>query len=151
MRYSPETVEGVVTYTAVLTVDNSDLLLRPGMTATADITVETVKDAIQVPNAALRWSPPVATARTVQSRRRPARPADAARAGRGQAAAAERRPTAAAKVWVLRDGAPVGVPVTIGSSDGTHTAVTGDLTVKRQGHRRVADAHREDRSRWTLR
>jgi HlyD family secretion protein len=33
VRYSPETVEGVVTYTAVLTVDNSDLLLRPGMTA----------------------------------------------------------------------------------------------------------------------
>ena len=31
---------------------------------------------------------------------------------------------------MLRDGEPVGVPVTIGSSDGTHTAVTGDLTVK---------------------
>ena len=64
VRYSPETVEGVVTYTAVLSVDNSDLLLRPGMTATADITVETVKDAIQVPNAALRWSPPALAAGT---------------------------------------------------------------------------------------
>ena len=40
---------------------------------------------------------------------------------------------------MLRDGAPVAVPVKIGSSDGTHTAVTGELTVERQGHRRLAD------------
>ncbi len=129
VRYSPETVEGVVTYTAVLSVDNSDLLLRPGMTATADITVETVKNAIQVPNAALRWSPPVTAERT--SGRGAGllgllMPRGSGRGQQQQNGASNGR----AKVWVLRDGAPVGVPVTIGSSDGTHTAVTGDLTVK---------------------
>ncbi len=127
VRYSPATVEGVVTYTAVLTVDNSDLLLRPGMTATADITVETVKDAIQVPNAALRWSPPVTAERSsgrgagllgLLMPRRPARSQPPAGATNGRA-----------KVWVLRDGAPVAVPVKVGSSDGTHTVVTGKLTV----------------------
>ena len=59
VRYSPATVEGVVTYKAILTVDNSDLVLRPGMTATAEITVEEVKDTLLVPNAALRYAPPV--------------------------------------------------------------------------------------------
>jgi HlyD family secretion protein len=128
VRYSPETVEGVVTYTAVLTVDNNDLLLRPGMTATADITVETVTDATQVPNAALRWSPPVEAARTSSSGGAgllgllmPHQP------GRGQ----QQQNGATndhAKIWVLRDGAPVGIPVKVGSSDGTHTTVTGDLS-----------------------
>lgn len=128
VRYSPETVEGVVTYTAVLTVDNSGLLLRPGMTATADITVETVKDAIQVPNAALRWSPPIDAARTSENRgagllgllmprRQPGGDRPAATPHNGKQ-----------MIYVLRDGEPVGVRVTIGSSDGTHTAVTGDLT-----------------------
>ena len=37
LRYAPETVNGVVTYKAVLSVDNADLSLRPGMTATAEI------------------------------------------------------------------------------------------------------------------
>ena len=39
VRVAPETINGVVTYTAVLALDNSELLLRPGMTATADIVV----------------------------------------------------------------------------------------------------------------
>ena len=58
VRYSPVTVEGVTTYTAVLTVDNADLTLRPGMTATADITVDQAKSVLLVPNAALRYTPP---------------------------------------------------------------------------------------------
>ena len=129
VRYSPETVEGVVTYTAVLTVDNAELLLRPGMTATADITVETVKDAIQVPNAALRWSPPVEESARTANRGAgllgllmPRGP------GRGQPQQNNGAANGRAKVWVLRDGAPVAVPVTVGSSDGVHTAVTGALT-----------------------
>jgi HlyD family secretion protein len=47
----------VVSYTADLVVRNDDLTLRPGMTATAAIAVETVKDAVLVPNAALRFTP----------------------------------------------------------------------------------------------
>jgi len=123
VRYSPETVEGVVTYKAILTVDNSDLVLRPGMTATADITVETVKDTLQVPNAALRYSPPVETVSRNSGSgliglimpRPPSRNSQTASNG------------TSSEVYVLRNGAPVAVPVEVGSSDGTNTAVTGDL------------------------
>ena len=59
MRFGSEVVQGVVTYKAVLTTDNSELLLRPGMTATAEITVHQVDDVLTVPNTALRFSPPV--------------------------------------------------------------------------------------------
>ena len=127
VRYSPETVEGVVTYTAVLTVDNSDLLLRPGMTATANITVETVKNAIQVPNAALRWSPPALAAGTANrgvgllGLLMPSRP-------RGGDRPATTSHNSKQMIYVLRDGEPVAVPVAVGSSDGTHTVVTGKLT-----------------------
>ena len=62
IRYAPATVEGVVTYKAILSVDNAGLLLRPGMTATAEITVDRVADALLVPNAALRYTPPDTTA-----------------------------------------------------------------------------------------
>jgi HlyD family secretion protein len=54
---SSATSTGVVTYETVLEVDNSDLLLRPGMTATAEIVTTSIKDAVLVPNAALRFTP----------------------------------------------------------------------------------------------
>ncbi|MGH8237260.1 MAG: efflux RND transporter periplasmic adaptor subunit, partial [Steroidobacteraceae bacterium] len=54
---SSATSTGVVTYETVLEVDNSDLLLRPGMTATAEIVTTNIKDATLVPNAALRFTP----------------------------------------------------------------------------------------------
>lgn len=60
VRSTPKTSNGVVTYQTVLTVDNSERLLQPGMTATAEITVTQVPDAILVPNAALRFTPPAA-------------------------------------------------------------------------------------------
>ncbi|WP_193185326.1 efflux RND transporter periplasmic adaptor subunit [Nisaea sediminum] len=58
LRYGSEIVQGVVTYKAVLTTENKDLLLRPGMTATAEIMVAKVEDALSVPNEALRFRPP---------------------------------------------------------------------------------------------
>lgn len=54
----PEVIQGVVTYKAILTFDNSKLGLRPGMTATADILVDDVNGGLLVPNAALRFQPP---------------------------------------------------------------------------------------------
>jgi len=61
VRYSPTNVSGVVTYAAVVEVDNPDLKLRPGMTATVTIRSNEAKDVTRVPNAALRFkpSPPV--------------------------------------------------------------------------------------------
>ena len=58
LRYGSEVVQGVVTYKAVLSTDNTELLLRPGMTATAELIVQQVTKALTVPNAALRYSPP---------------------------------------------------------------------------------------------
>lgn len=60
VRYGSETKEGVVTYKTVLTVDNSELSLRPGMTATATITVNKKENVLLVSNAVLRFSPPEA-------------------------------------------------------------------------------------------
>lgn len=60
VRYASETIQGVVTYKAVLDIDNSGLLLRPGMTATAEIKVTEIADALLLPNAALRYVPPIA-------------------------------------------------------------------------------------------
>jgi HlyD family secretion protein len=58
-RFGSSITSGVVTYETVLKVNNSDLALRPGMTATADIVVEMVKNVLLVPGAALRFAPPV--------------------------------------------------------------------------------------------
>jgi HlyD family secretion protein len=55
---APKTVQGVVTYQGVLLEENKGSLLRPGMTATAEIEAATVKNALLVPNAALRFVPP---------------------------------------------------------------------------------------------
>jgi len=61
VRYSPTTVSGVVTYAAVVEVENPDMKLRPGMTATVTIRSAEARDVTRVPNAALRFkpSPPV--------------------------------------------------------------------------------------------
>jgi HlyD family secretion protein len=129
VRYGPETVQGVVTYKTLLSVDNSDLALRPGMTATANITVMRSADVMLVPNLALRFSPPVAegTARTggsLISRLFP-RPPPASRP-RDMADAKSKQQ----RIYVLRDGKPSAVPVTAGSTDGIMTEITdGDITV----------------------
>ncbi|WP_106795626.1 efflux RND transporter periplasmic adaptor subunit [Rhizobium sp. H4] len=122
IRFASEVVNNVVTYKAVLSVDNADLLLRPGMTATADITVEAVKDTLMVPNAALRYALPQAERRgrgilgIFGPPRRRGGNAPQALTG------AERR------VWVLRDGRPTPVVIQVGSSDGQFTqVVSGDL------------------------
>jgi len=57
IRYSPTTVEGVVTYSAVVLVDNAEAKLRPGMTATATVETKSVRGALAVRNAALRFEP----------------------------------------------------------------------------------------------
>ena len=58
VRMNSVIVNNVVTYETVVSVENEDLLLRPGMTVSADITTKVVKDAMLVPNAALRFAPP---------------------------------------------------------------------------------------------
>lgn len=58
LRNIAKTDQNVVTYEAVLAVDNADLALRPGMTATANMVTEEKRGVLMVPNAALRFTPP---------------------------------------------------------------------------------------------
>ena len=68
VRYGAEETDGVVTYKTVLKVENPDLLLRPGMTATANIIVQRSEKQLLVPNTALRFTPPQPP--TIQSDKR---------------------------------------------------------------------------------
>jgi HlyD family secretion protein len=126
VRYGANTSDGVVTYATVLNVDNSDLTLRPGMTATAEITVHQIEDALLIPNTALRFSPPAdersgtGQGGNLIQKLLPRHP----RRTRG------RRPTRKAnqkqnRVWRLRGGQLTPVMITIGATDGSRTVVTG--------------------------
>lgn len=57
VRYSPEIVQNVVTYTTIVEVDNPEMKLRPGMTATASVVTGEAKNVLRVPNSALRFNP----------------------------------------------------------------------------------------------
>jgi HlyD family secretion protein len=112
VRQSPQTVQNVVTYDVVVSVDNADLALKPGMTAASRIVIDQRKDVLRVPSQALRYTPTGATG------------AQAQRNGSIRAAGE----AAQARVWVLRDGEPVAVPVTAGLDDDTFTEIVkGDL------------------------
>lgn len=109
LRNAPKTENGVVTYQGVLAVDNGEGLLRPGLTATAEILVSQNPDALLVPNGALRFTPP-----------------------QGQAAAAPlQRATngeAVGRVWVLVGATPSPRDIRIGRTDGRVTEViSGEL------------------------
>jgi len=135
VRFAPRTVEGVVTYETVLAVDNADLALRPGMTATAVITVQQLQDAVLVPNAALRFTPPQSEA--AQPRQRGAFGMLFPRPPMGQRRSNTDR-NGGQKVWVLRAGKPEAVPVKTGVSDGRLTEIkSGEL---RTGDQVVVDA-----------
>ncbi|KQO80771.1 efflux RND transporter periplasmic adaptor subunit [Rhizobium sp. Leaf262] len=124
VRFASETVSNVVTYKGILTVDNAELLLRPGMTATANIVVEQVKDAILVPNAALRYTPPRESASRGGGLMGLFRPPRMGRQRGGNDAAATNKRS----IWVLRNNNPVSVQVETGSTDGQFTAITsGDI------------------------
>lgn len=123
VRYAPETINGVVTYAALLRVDNADLALRPGMTATAEILVQEIQDAVLVPNSALRFQPPLAEnaggdAPSLLAMLLPRRPQSSRRPRR-----AETGGEAMGQVWILEAGEPRAVPIALGPTDGIQTQV----------------------------
>ena len=131
-RYGSTTTSGVVTYETVLKVDNSDLSLRPGMTATADITVKKVDNAILVPNTALRFTPPVQQQAQQEGEKSSSgligtilpRPPSPGKQQREDAATNKKQQ----RVWTLKDGQPSAIPIVIGLTNGIMTEVTaGDI------------------------
>ncbi|HEY0975532.1 MAG TPA: efflux RND transporter periplasmic adaptor subunit [Solimonas sp.] len=120
------TVQNVVTYDAVIDVENPDLKLKPGMTANVTFVYARAEDVLRVPNAALRFRPPQADAPAGASTQRSgAASAGGSQAGGRRGARGGETQSAPRTVWVLRDGAAVAVQVTTGISDGAHTEVTG--------------------------
>ncbi len=99
IRNSPQVVQNVVTYDAVIDVANAELKLKPGMTATVNVLIEERHDVLRVPNAALRYRPA---------------------AGRVEAAR-----TAGRGVWVLVDSKAQRRVVQIGITDGAVTEIIG--------------------------
>jgi HlyD family secretion protein len=122
IHYGPETVEGVVTYKTVLKVDNTDLSLRPGMTATTDIVVKTIDDTLMVSNAALRFSMPQKDKPKKRlgllSSLLPKPPGGSSK----RIAEFSVRP-GQYRIWILKDNEPRMVSVTTGVTDGIHTQI----------------------------
>lgn len=121
VRFGSETVQGVVSYKAVLSIDNSKLLIRPGMTATAEIVVQEVQEALLVPNPALRFSPSAQGSKKSGSLLDMLLPRPPSASIRPPSKPAE---TGANRtVWLLKDGTPAAVPVVIGATDGRRTEI----------------------------
>jgi HlyD family secretion protein len=112
VRNAATTVSNVVTYTVVVDVDNAGLTLRPGMTANVTFVVAERKDALRVPNAALRFQPPAGAVPAVPAVGR----------GGGSDARPEARPEARI-VYVVEGAGLRAVPVRAGITDGSHTEV----------------------------
>jgi HlyD family secretion protein len=152
IRNAPTTVQNVVTYDAVIDVDNSDLKLKPGMTANVTFVYAEKKDALKVANAALRFKPPAELlGPTVPSggaaaAKRPAgtTPSDAAPSGASAAPGGPTRhgarggaPSDQRQVWVLRGEQPSPVTIKVGVSDGSVSEIVeGDL---KEGEEVVTD------------
>ena len=96
LRSAPQIVQNVVTYQAVLEVENPALALKPGMTASVKIVTGEADDALLIPNAALRFTPP------------------------------EQPPDEHPRVWTLEGDALAPVRVEVGLTDGVHTALDCD-------------------------
>jgi HlyD family secretion protein len=135
LRNAARTVANVVTYQGVLAVDNAQGLLKPGMTATADIEVRRAERAVTVANRALRFTPDAA--RKDGAGASATRPADTARLpplapGTG-------------RLWTLgADGTPVARVVRVGISDGTRTEILGGGV--RPGERFIVDVDSSPRA-----
>jgi HlyD family secretion protein len=118
VRYSPTTQSGVVTYAAVIEVENPDLKLRPGMTASVKIRSAEVKETARIPNAALRYkpSPPV----DKDGKKVPQDPLPQLGANKG-------------RLWIVTDATPGQEKssmkeVDIGITDGINTVLLTDLS-----------------------
>lgn len=126
----------VVTYVTELKVNNDDLSLRPGMTATADVRVATRKDVFLVPGAALRFKPePVGSqmdaapkksfvqSLTPMMRRRGRGGPPGGDGSRQKESISKKEPS---KIYVEKDGEAVPIEVTVGLNDGRFTEVSGE-------------------------
>ena len=114
VRMNSQIVNNVVTYETVVSVENEELLLRPGMTVSADITTKTFKDQILVSNVALRFSPPKVKEKKSRGF-----------ISFGPPPIKEKIDLSpnTKQLWILKSGKAKAVPVKFGASDGVNTIV----------------------------
>ncbi len=140
VRLNPTTQQNVVTYNVVISVDNSDKILMPGMTAYVSITVDERKDVLLVPNAALRFRPSESGSGTnktrAENRQNGAKSPDSkSHDSKSQAARKDMRGSGKGEaspmmgtVYTMENGQLKPVRVTIGITDNRVTEVlAGDI------------------------
>lgn len=123
VRNAAQTQQNVVTYDAVIDVENPEQKLRPGMTANVSITYAVSEDQLTVPNTALRFKPPQAIVDEVKKDRDDdssnAKPESNKHHGGHHGHHGDHR-----KVWILNGGKPEPCKIKVGITDGTNTVVT---------------------------
>ncbi len=149
VRYSPEVIQNVVTYTTIVDVDNPEMKLRPGMTATVSIVVGEAQNTLRVLNTALRFQPPQEVLQALFQEMRQKRQADGGNssspAGQSQGSSPQRKPQAnsqagfqmgaggmrgqmrnASRVWIEDESGKLRmVFIQTGVTDNVYTQVTG--------------------------
>ena len=131
VAYGSVITNNVVTYNVELGVENSDLSLRPGMTATADIAVARATQVLHVPNAALRFDPEsvLEFLKKTDPKRTLVQALSPGGGRRWSQSPTIQKPAERGKVtsvWFLRDGAPVECQVSVGLTNGRITEISGE-------------------------
>ncbi|HZX10781.1 MAG TPA: efflux RND transporter periplasmic adaptor subunit, partial [Acidobacteriota bacterium] len=126
VRYSAVVESNVVTYPTIVKVENPELKLRPGMTATVSIIVGEAKNALRVPNSALRYSPPQEVMMEVFAEMRNANPSNTSGQGMGLGLAQNRRKDMAS-VWIQDENGKLKIVfIRTGVTDNIYTEVKSD-------------------------
>jgi len=132
VRNAPQIIQNVVTYDAVVRIDNKELLLKPGMTANVQFLVSEKEDVLTIPNMALRFKPPDEKneaqdlLRQEQSRAAPrvgARRTSRPGGGGGGGSGSEGRRVREVKIYLVKGSKAQSVDVQIGITDGSRTEV----------------------------
>lgn len=111
LHINSQITEGVVTYLAIISVDNSALLLRPGMSANANIVTKTVKDAYIVPRSALLYIPVTPKEKSFFSDHKTKKTVFDAKS----------------HIWILKNGKPEKVYVKVLGNNGAQSAIVSNL------------------------
>ena len=132
VAYGSVITNNVVTYNVELGVENPDLSLRPGMTATADISVARATQVLHVPNAALRFDPEsvLEFLKKTDPKRTLVQALSPGGGRRWSQSPTIQKPderSKATSVWFMRDGVPVECPVSVGLTNGRITEVSGEV------------------------
>jgi HlyD family secretion protein len=125
VRYSPEIIQNVVTYTTIVEVKNQDMKLRPGMTATVSVVVDEAKNTLRVPTAALRFTPQLSSDETknifgdIRDERQVADRTNSGARGTSKANIS--------RIWIIdENGNLKPVPIKTGVADSSYTEVSGE-------------------------